>query len=230
MRQKLGESKPCLAWQEWNDVRSIWHALLAATLVIVMAGCETTGNIEPKFDMASLKQGGLVLFSVTHDKDAEHAFRQGANVKLFIEFRDVANGTEIPRAFSNMETMSLLMTTPFEHVWGRTYVRNFAAGRYELSGWYVEQNTGVGIRSITPKSSSPSIPFEVQPRSVMYIGNVHASLGWGKNLFGVDLLADAFPKVGNEFERDVKLILKDYPQLEGKIVVKPLRPGLWLTE
>lgn len=230
MRQQPEETTLCSAWRGWSDVGMFGHSLFAIILVIALVGCETTGNIEQKFDMASLKAGGLVLFSVTHDKDDEHAFRRGTNVKLFIKFSDLANGAELPRAFSNMETMTLMMTTPFEDVWGRVYVRNFAAGRYALSGWHVEQNTGVGIRSITPKSPPPPIPFEVQPGSVMYIGNVHGSLEWGKNVFGIDLLTGATPQIGNKFDRDVKLILKDYPELEGKIHAIPLRPGFWLSD
>jgi hypothetical protein len=55
-------------------------------------------------------------------------------------------------------------------------MREFAAGRYELSGWSLEQGIGVKTRIIKPKKPLLQIGFEVQAGSVVYIGNVHGSL------------------------------------------------------
>lgn len=203
---------------------------LPIILSMLLAGCESTGNVVANYAPSANKNTGLVLFSVTHDKG--QALRTAHNTKLFIRFKGVGKeaATDIPRAFSNMETMSPLMTTPFEDVWGRVYVREFAAGSYTLSGWWLEYHTGVSSNSISPKKPPTPIKFDVQPGSVTYIGNVHGSLLWGKNLFGIPLVAGAIPEIRNEAERDMKLILKDYPQLEGKVVVSPLSPGPWLAE
>ena len=43
--------------------------LLAAMLTLSLASCATTGNIPPNYDVLAPKNSGLVLFSVTHDKD-----------------------------------------------------------------------------------------------------------------------------------------------------------------
>ena len=47
---------------------------------------------------------------------------------------------------------------------------------------------------------------------------------------GGDLAAGLIPQIRNEFERDAKVILKDYPKLAGKIVVRPLRSGPWIED
>jgi len=193
-------------------------------------GCQSTGNIDPKYELSAHQNTGLVLFSVSHDQDSSSLFRSGANIYLAIHFRNVITGERPPRAESNDWGSLMPPTSRFDNVRGRIYVREFAAGRYELWEWSLHQNTGVGINSFRSKQPPPSITFEVQPGSVTYIGNVHGALLWSKNIFGIDLVAGAIPQIRNEAERDVKMILKDYPQLDGKIVVTPLGTGAWLAE
>jgi hypothetical protein len=122
------------------------------------------------------------------------------------------------------------LTSPFETVWRRVLVRELAAGRYEFHTWSAEQTTGVGTRSMTPKKAPPPLPFDVQPGSMTYVENLHADLLWGENIFGIALLGGAVPQVRNEAERDLKLALKDYPQLQGRIIVAPLPLGRWWTD
>lgn len=206
-----------------------WLSLCAVLLTLALTGCATTGNVDPKYDPSAHTKTGLLIFSVTHDKDNNTLGRGGANVYLNIHFRNIDTGDTIPRAVSN-DLGTLIPTTPFDNVWGTLYVREFAAGRYELSTWSLHQNTGVGINSFTPKQQPSPITFEVRPGSVTYIGNVHGNLLWGKNIFGIDLVAGAIPQVKNEAERDVSMVLKDYPQLNGRIVVAPIRTGSWQTD
>lgn len=202
--------------------------LLAAMLALVLTGCETTGNVPPGHDISAHRNSGLVLFSVTHDKDYKHLARRGANIRFSVTFRNVDKNIDTQPAFSN-EMMALIVTSPFENVWGRVYVREFAAGRYELSGWRLEQNTGSGLITITAEKPPVPIAFEVRAGSVMYIGNVHGSLEWGKRkvLGFIELVSGVNPQIRNEADRDEKVILKDYPQLAGKIVVAPLPGGPW---
>lgn len=124
---------------------------------------------------------------------------------------------------------ALISKSNFENVWGTLYVREFAVGRYQLSTWSLHQDTGLGINSFTPKQPPQPLTFEVRPGSITYIGNVHGNLLWRKNIFGIDLAAGAIIEVKNEADRDVNMILKDYPQLNGKVVITPLRTGVWLA-
>jgi len=203
---------------------------LFALVLVGLAACESTANIDKGLDASTQLDGGLVIFTVTHDKDTEHFGRSGGNVKLFVTLRDTVKGAELPRVFSNMETLSPVMTSPFDNVWGRYYVRQLPVGRYEFSGWTLEQNTGVGINTITPRKAPPPLTFEVAAGSVSYLGSIHGELVWGKNLFGIPLASGAVPQVRNEAERDLPLIWKEYPQLRGKVEIRLLPEGRWLID
>lgn len=207
-----------------------WLSICAALLIFALMGCTTTGNVDPKYDLSAHTNTGLLIFSVTHDADYNIFGRRGHNIYLAIYFRNIETGDTILRADSNDWGVLIPPTTPFGNVWGTLYVREFAAGRYELSTWSLHQNTGVGINSFTPKQPPFPITFEVRPGSVTYIGNVHGDLLWKKNFFGIDLVAGAIPQVKNEAERDVSMTLKDYPQLNGKIVVAPIHNGSWQAD
>jgi hypothetical protein len=70
-------------------------------LAFALASCATTGNISTKYNVSEPKNSGLVLFSVTHDKDAEFLFRRGTDIRFNVYFRNTDNNIEIPAAFSN---------------------------------------------------------------------------------------------------------------------------------
>ena len=209
---------------------------LPTLLALTLASCVTTGNISTKYDVSALKNSGLVLFSVTHDKNTEYFFRRGTDIRFNVYFRNTDNNIEIPAAFSN-DTLALIVTSQFDAVWGRAYVREFAAGRYEVSGWSLEQGIGAKTRTTKPKKPLPPIAFDVKAGSVTYIGNVHGSLQWGRkmpmalNLIGgADLAGGVIAEIRSEYDRDAKVILEDYPQLADRIVVRPLPNGPWIED
>ena len=209
-------------------MRRLCTLLCAIMLTLALAGCQMTGNVSPKYDVTVSKNSGLVLFSVSHEKKKDKSFFRdhAADMKFSVDFRSVDNNMDIPAAFSN-DTSALLKTSAFDSVWGRVYVREFAAGRYELSGWSLQWSIGTDIRIIKPKKSPAPITFEVLPGSITYIGNMHGGLVLSKTPFGYDMSAGAFPQIRNEAERDMTVILKDYPQLAGKVDFAPLRSGSW---
>jgi len=198
-------------------------------LMLALVGCQTTGNVSTQYDVSAGRNAGLVLFSVSHDKNKDHFLPRGADLKFSVDFRGVDNNTEIPAAFSH-DTLAPLPTSAFDAVWGRVYVRELAAGRYELSGWSLQRDIGSNARIIKPKKPAVPIVFEVRPGTVTYIGNIHGRLVANKSLRGFDLSAGVFPQITNEAVRDMKVILKDYPQLAGKVVVASLRSGPWQAD
>jgi hypothetical protein len=203
--------------------------LLAIVLVFVLSGCASTGNVDRKYNVSAHNNTGLLLFSVSHDKDERTLGRGGANIYFSVTFHSDDTTDTIPRAVSN-DLGALMPTSQFDNVWGTLYVREFPAGRYELFTWELIQNTGVSISSFTPKQLPQPISFEVRPGSVTYIGNIHGFLLWRKNIFGMDLVDGVIPKIMNEADRDINIILKDYPQLNGLVITTPLRTGAWLTK
>ena len=92
------------------------------------------------------------------------------------------------------------------------------------------QNTGVGTRTVIPELPLSRNGFDVLPGTVIYIGNIHGKWLWAKSILGIDLLAGGIPICKNEAERDIPLFLKNYPELSGKIDIKPLPSGYLLED
>lgn len=203
--------------------------ILAIILVFVLSGCASTGNVDQKYDLSSHKNAGLLLFSVSHDKDGSTLGRGGANIYFSVIFQSNDTTDTILRAVSN-DLSALLPTSKFDNVWGTIYVRELPVGRYQMLKWELVQNTGVSISSFSPKQPPQPISFEVRPGSVTYIGNIHGSLLWRKNIFGIDLVDGVIPQIKNEADRDINIILKEYPQLNGLVIITPLPTGAWLTK
>jgi|APEBP8051072266_1049373.scaffolds.fasta_scaffold04505_3 hypothetical protein len=201
--------------------------LCAILLALALTACQTSGNVSPTYDITASKSSGLVLFSVSHDKNKGFSLSRGANLQFSVDFRSMDGNIEIPAAFSN-DPLVLVVTSAFDDDWGRVYVREFAAGRYEMTGWSLKEYTGTSARTLKPKQPPAPIAFEVLPGSITYIGNFHGSLTSGKNRLGFDLPTGLTPLIRNETERDMKVILTDYPQLADKVVVAPL-PGALLN-
>ncbi|MCB1942279.1 MAG: hypothetical protein H6942_15325 [Candidatus Accumulibacter sp.] len=91
--------------------------------------------------MTTSKNIGLVLFSVSHDKNKGFFLSRGANLQFSVDFRSVDSNIEIPAAFSN-DPLVPVVTSAFDDDWGRVYARDFAAGRFELTGWSLKEYRG----------------------------------------------------------------------------------------
>lgn len=206
----------------------LWRLLLCVSLALsTLAGCETTGNVATDYDFSKPRDTGLALFSVTHDRDDSGFSRNGNNVAFFVSIRDAVTGAELPRAFSQVFTDPSLSAVGYS--WGHYYVREFAAGRYEFAGWKLIRHL-INVTEITPRKQPPPLVFDVLPGSVIYLGNIHASIVWGQNPLKFYLAIGAVPEIRDEAVRDIPLILKEYPQLQGKIQTKLLPMGPWLAQ
>lgn len=203
----------------------------AAACAALMLACTTTGNIEPAAVAARDPGKALLVLSVTHDWGPPSPLfgaALGGGVRFHVELRGA--GLEGGRtSLPSLTDTGMSMQTPFDKIWGRLYVRELAPGDYEFVSWRLEQNTGVGWRSFTPKAPPPALPVTLRAGTVTYIGNVHAETVWGRNLLGMPLLAGGQPELRNEAERDLALLYKDYPQLKGQVTLMPLPPGPWVA-
>lgn len=208
-------------------------AALALGLTGLMAGCASTGNIAPEALAKADPGKALVLFSISHDwgPPAPLGGRgMGGNVRLQVEISSPALPDQRIQVYSLVtDSLAMMVSSSFEGVWGRWYVRELPPGRYALSTWALSQDTGVGIRTFTPRVVPPELVFEVAAGSITYIGNIHARLGWGRSLLGMPVLAGGLPEVRDEATRDLPLIFRQYPMLEGKPVKALLPLGVWLA-
>lgn len=118
----------------------------------------------------------------------------------------------------------------FDSVWGKYYVQELPQGRYEIFSWEIVILLGAGEIVVKPKKPPPPISFDVGSGKSTYIGNLHANLAFGSFL-GITMPKGGLPAIRNEAERDLKVIFKEYPQLEGKVSIEPLPlTPLWATE
>ncbi|MEK8051036.1 hypothetical protein AACH10_12370 [Ideonella sp. DXS22W] len=209
--------------------RRIFIALGLAGLA-ALSGCETTGSIDRHAAPETLKGAGWVLFSVTHERDMTAIARRAGNVTLFVDMRDLDRQQDLQRAFSTqLATLSPVIESSFDDLWGRVFVRELPPGRYAFTQWTVFQNYVYFTRSYSPQPAPPPLTFEVQAGSVTYLGNLHGHLNWTRNALGVDMLSSAEVTVRHEADRDLAAIFKSYPQLRGKVDVKPLPAMRWAS-
>ena len=196
---------------------------------LILAGCATSGNIDREYNLSSVNDKGLVLFTVTHDKEEGWTPRKGSNIYSYVTFVNKTTNKKTQYAHSNA-IVDLIPTSDIEGVWGKIYVWELDTGHYELYDWHAIQNTGVGTITVIPELPLSRNGFDVLPGTVTYIGNIHGKLLWAKNFLGIDILAGGIPISKNEAERDIPLFLKNYPQLSGRINIEPLPPGYLLED
>lgn len=203
-----------------------WRLFCVSIILgLFMTGCATTGNIDPKYDVSVKRETGLVLFSVTHDDYRGPFGSLARDLSFRIKMLDRNSNTELPFAFSN-DSGNRFATSPFEPTWGNYFVREYPAGRYAFIGWQLLQIIPYGSRTFEPKVAPVPLDFEVLPGGVVYLGNLHGELVMGKNWLGAQQVFGVVPQIRNESERDLALILKQYPQLAGKVEVRtfPVEP------
>lgn len=191
----------------------------AVVVAALTAGCETTGNVDPGYVPGSTPDTGLVLLTVTNDlgPPARIDFvirgpglgKEGLHVSSYVE-DSAFKAFKWRRAFD-------------EHVTGQHYVHELPAGRYEVQTWSIVVNHGIGYLDVWPRTPPPPLAFDVVAGSVIYLGNLHGTLRFGKMLRA----ESGSPEVRDEAERDLRLILADYPQLEGRVTISLLPLGPW---
>lgn len=198
-----------------------------------LAGCATPNNVDKNYVPDAAKNKGLALFSVTHDFGPPApitGLTGGANVRFHIGVRGGTLGKDELMFFSMNESLFPSASNQFDSVWGKYYVQELSPGRYEIFSWEIVIMTGVGERIVTPKKAPPPITFEVISGKSTYIGNLHANISYG-HFLGIPMPKNGLPAIRNEAERDLKVIFKEYPQLEGKVSIEPLPlTPLWMTE
>ena len=140
MQSSATTATPRLSQYWSSSVSRCLIFLLAAMLTLSLASCATTGNIPPNYDVLALKNSGLVLFSVTHDKDTEYLFRRGTDMRFNVYFRNANNNIEIPAAFSN-DTLALIVTSQFEVCLGARLRARVCGRELRIDG--VESRTGL---------------------------------------------------------------------------------------
>jgi len=195
--------------------------LFAACLlaVAVMTGCNSR-SVRKDFSFKDPQSEGIVVFSVSHDSDA------GRHAQALV-YMDGGVASGKGHVFSSGGGMITGFSTAsdFGDGYGQLFAVALPVGKHAFDSWQITNRSGLWIY---PKEKPAPLVFEVGAGQVKYLGNLHAQLETGKNLFGATAVGDGFVLVRDERRRDVPMFQEQYPQFQTKVVVELLDLGPWV--
>lgn len=196
-------------------------AIAMTVLVCALAGCASK-SIQRDFSLEAAKTDGIVILSVSHDLSGG----RGAKAIFYLNGGSLAKngGTlfSLPEVFPGIPGGS-----DFEDEYGKVFALSLPAGHHRINSWQIVNGTGLRI---FPKETPGQLVFEVTAGEIKYLGNLHANLQTGKNIFGMTIVGNGFPEVRDQRIRDIGLFEGKYPQFKDKAVIGLLNLGPWITE
>src|SRR6185312_13378187 len=199
-----------------KKIKELLFILLFASLTL--AGCSVQ-SVKKDFSFSDASNEGIVILSVSHDLSGGRGTRaifymDGIPVhggKMLFSLDDAFPG--IPRG------------SDFADSYGHIIVMSLPAGKHFMDSWQVTIGSAAYLY---PRRKPVPLEFEVRKGEIVYLGNLHANLYTGKNLFGMSVVGDGYPEVRDERERDLPMIEEKYPQFKGKVAVHLLPLGPWV--
>ncbi len=198
---------------------SIGRRLIMACLVIMgLAGCAAK-SIRNDFTLGKEQAEGIVVLSVSHDL----AGPRGTKAIFYMDGGAAHGGSML---FSVDDVIpGISRSGEFEDSRGHLLVLALPPGRHIIDYWQI--TNGSGLR-IFPKEKPKPLEFEVTSGKVKYLGNLHANLQTGKNIFGITITGNGYPEVVDRQTRDIPMFEDKYPQFKGKVALDLLPLGPWI--
>jgi hypothetical protein len=192
--------------------RRVFLSVAASVVLAACAGPQVSSSGPPPASSGE----GVAIVSVTHN---EEAGRQ-ASVIFYVDQGDFAKR----RLLRSMETtLSIPLPSDFSDDYGHVYALVLPAGRHEISGWMVTNNTV----NLSPRVAPKPLSFTVQAGQTIYLGNLNMNILMGRNVLGVPVPVDAIAEVRARSAVDLPLAQRKNPSLAGKIVPALLPVGRW---
>ena len=186
--------------------------------IVALTGCAAK-SIRQDFSFNNVQGEGVVVFSVSHDL----AGKRAAKAIFYMDGGVVSGGLtffSLDDAFIGIPNGS-----EFKDSYGHLLVVSLPAGRHVIDYWQITSGTGLRIK---PSEKPAPLVFEVVSGQVKYLGNLHANIQTGKNIFGSTVTGDGYPEVRDQQQRDIPMFENKYPQFKGKIVLDLLPVGPWV--
>jgi hypothetical protein len=183
--------------------------------VAVLSGCSAITSVNKDYVLSKDKKEGLVVISFTQEKGP-----MGAYAVAYLN-----GGSSDPNGAmlgSQMSPLAIPVSDPKDRR-RQVFVLPLPPGSHAFTTWQVATQH---VRYF-PKSSPP-LTFEVKAGEAIYLGNLNAHFGIGRNLLGIHVLSGGFIEVRDEFENDEAVLEQRYPQFKGRLVKALLRLGPWL--
>ena len=199
--------------------RNLW-TIACGLLIVTLSGCAAK-SVQKDFTFKDDQSNeGLVFFSVSHDL----AGGRGAKAIFYLD-GGVTSGTG-SMVFSLREAFpGIPAGSEFEDSYGQLVALALPVGKHQIDGWQITNGTGARIY---PREKPAPLEFHVQAGQAKYLGNLHANLQTGRNLFEVTIVGNGYPEVRDRRDRDVEIFEARYPQFKGKVVIEPFALGPWI--
>ena len=187
-------------------------------LIASLTGCAAT-SIQKDFAFKAGANEGIVVVSISHDLAGRRASKA-----IFYMDDGLPGGRNL--LFSLGEAApGITRGSEFKDSYGQLLVLSLPAGKHTIDSWQITNGTGLRI---FPKEKPQPLVFEVVSGQVKYLGNLHANLASGKNIFGVTIIGNGYPEIRDQRQRDISIFEDRYPQFKNKIIIDLLQPGPWI--
>jgi hypothetical protein len=185
----------------------------------LLVGCGAH-NVRKDYQISQHPGEGIAFLSVSHDL-------AGGRATTAIFYLDGTGSTiDLNRKTltSLNDVMGVRTGSDFEDTYGQIYVVPLPAGRHRITGWQITNGHNLHI---FPDGPLAPLEFSVVDGQVTYLGNLHARVGLGHNIFGMEMTNDGVAEVRDRQKRDIELFNSRYPELKDKTVVSLLPLGTW---
>lgn len=193
--------------------------LFTVLLTFLLTACGTA-NIKRDFSSDSLVNTSVVIGSITQKRSSEGHQGFSAEVSaLSASYINIDTG-KISRIETDPWMLGSMSKGDFENISGRgiLFVIELDPGKYAFKGWHATQGSYTSVTPTNPKEFS----FEVKPGKIIYIGDLEFSLIFGKNIFGIGVLAGADQSIVDSYHRDIKVMAEKYPGIDVDRITKSL--------
>lgn len=198
--------------------------LLVLLMSVTVAGCAST---EPQPTVAAKPDEGFAFFSVSHDREA------GVGARLIVFLDDSVLPTRaasLPMSANVLgEASGAIYIAMFGRIgdlddgYGQLHVLTLPAGKHRLHRWVISH----GLTLTTPTGQPPPLEFTVSAGRAVYLGNLHAKVLLGRDMFNQQVVVHGYPEVRDLAERDLQLLRKKRPELSAEVDIAPFASGAW---
>lgn len=176
--------------------------------IFILSGC-ATNNIAKTYSFDKPNQNGIIIGSLTRTKSPKGYQLLSALVsKIKVYYCEIESKK---CSYIEMDPLMLgiLYPSDFNGIDGKLFVIELKPGNYRFNTWNAMQG---GHTYITPNNQF-SLPFKVKKNEINYIGELNLDFIFVKNIFGMGIVSDADFTVKDSFDRDIKIIKKEYQNI-----------------
>ncbi|MEO0422744.1 MAG: hypothetical protein AAF184_10440 [Pseudomonadota bacterium] len=189
---------------------SLLLACLLSTNALLLQGC-TINAVLPQeaFTPEPGAPAGYLVGSIGVQTEGEYVSR---NDFSYIDYRQIGSEDGATLRFAQ----GMFRTEPdyeTEQTKGVVFALPLTPGEYELYRIRFYYNNGSVEK--THVSDEFSIPFEIRPDEVLYLGELLSYGAWGKNIFGIAVADGGFFVLRDQRTRDLPLIESRHSEVAG---------------